>query len=478
VAELLRRLLWLVPVLALGSLPLFALLAAGLPPGAEHGSAPLFFNPEPRGAREHALTALEELAKGEAPGAAERLARVGGAALPHVLPQLSEFDAATQRRVALALAPVARRMGVARDAGVLDEPELAFAFWTRFWQDRSLDFQPTVVSRLTRRVTARATTLGSTDLVQLDTYALPELVRQLGEVRSEEDVARARRLLAVIGTITDRRWDLPPDASLARARETVTACRRWWDENRHWHDEVAGLRRVTATIVQTRYGRWALRTLRELTGLDTSRVGDQLRQGLRVSAPLLACCLFGTWLAGSLGAALLLSAESSVRRRLGLVSAAAIPLLLPALVLWPPRAWFGQALGTACWVSVLLGAVPAVHLGRRSVRALEPTGARTDAERQGAKAATRRDTLWVSFARVLHTAPLWAPATFVQSVSLVFALEWTSGLGGLGPRTIAALQNGDAPWLMALCLGLAALTAVAHILADGLQKRALGRATS
>jgi ABC-type dipeptide/oligopeptide/nickel transport system permease component len=60
----------------------------------------------------------------------------------------------------------------------------------------------------------------------------------------------------------------------------------------------------------------------------------------------------------------------------------------------------------------------------------------------------------------------------------VFALEWTSGLGGLGPRTIAALQNGDAPWLMALCLGLAALTAVAHILADGLQKRALGRATS
>ena len=92
------------------------------------------------------------VAKGTDPDAPERLAKLGGAALPFVLPRLEELTPEERARVTVALAPIARRMGVARDEAVLEDPVAGAAFWTRFWQDRSLDFRDVVVTRLIKDV--------------------------------------------------------------------------------------------------------------------------------------------------------------------------------------------------------------------------------------------------------------------------------------------------------------------------------------
>lgn len=457
--------MWVLPLLVIGSILTFALLAVGLPTSPEQRAVPLFFNPDPRGIRHHAAEALDALRAGEDPRAAEQLARLGGAALPHVLPQLEHLANDAQRRVARALAPVARRTGVARDEAVLDDPDASVRFWKRFWQDRSLDFQPTVVSRLVRRVAARSEALGSADLLQLDTYALPELVRQLGSIRHQNDVTRARRLLHIAGDITERRWLVADDASPEEARRAVTECRRWWDEHRALYTDVIGMSRLTATLTQTRYGRWALRTLREVTGLDTSFVGQDLARRARVTGPLLLCCMIGAWLLAAAGAALLAAAP----RRGGLLlrgaSALAIAALIPAAVLWPPRLGLEGAMAAACALSVLLGALPALHLGRGALAELLVAG--------GDKGSP--PPLGTLLRRALAAAPVWAPLAFAEAITLVFALEWSSGLGGVGPRTVLALQRGDVAWLMAVCLTLGVATAVVQIVADAALARSLRR---
>lgn len=456
----------MLPLLVVGSILMFALLAAGLPASPEHGTLPLFFNPDPRGIRQHASQALGALREGEDPSAAEQLARLGGAALPHVLPQLEGLEPDAQRRVARALAPVARRTGVARDEAVLEDPDASVRFWMRFWQDRSLDFQPTVVSRLVRRVAARSMALGGADLLQLDTYALPELVRQLGPIRTERDVTRARRLLRIAGDITERRWLVSANATPAEARRAVTECRRWWDENRHLYTDLVGVSRLTATLTQTRYGRWALRTLREITGLDASFVGQDLARRFRVTGPLLLSCMIGAWLVAALGAAAIaaLPGRSGPVARVG--SAVAITALVPAAVLWPPRLGLDGALGAACWVSLLLGTIPALHVGRGALAEL--AAHRGDRPGENAWRRVRRLAL-----RSLGAAPVWAPLVFTEATTLVFALEWTTGLGGVGPRTVGALQKGDVPWLMAVSLTLGVLAALVQILADAALARTL-----
>lgn len=454
-AETLRRLLWLVPLLGAASLVLFALLAAGLPAAEERKALPLFFNPAPRGIRDHVAEAVDGLRQGDSPEAADSLARLGGAALPLVLPELEQLDPPARTRIALALAPIARRTGVARDERVLDDPEGSVRFWNRYWQDRSLDYQPTVVSRLVRRVGARSLALGGADLVQLDTYALPELVSQLRSVRTQADVDRVRRLLRVVGEITERRWNVPAGASPAEARPVVTACRRWWDEHRHQYTDVAGLRRVTATVLQTRYGRWALRSLREATGIDSSPVAEELLRRARVTGLLLFCCVVGASLFGILTTTALATFPFRRERLTRLTLAACIALLLPAAVLWPPRN--GSALLTACALSLLLGAVPAIHLGRGAVSELSTPSLPTP---------SRKRLFWTSARAAASAATIWIPLVLAESATLVFALEWSLGLPGLGPRTVAALRVGDVSWLMAICLGLGASTALVQITAD------------
>lgn len=454
-AEALRRLLWLFPIFGIGSALLFSLLSWGL---AIPGEEPLFFNPNPRGVRERASEALEAVARDGDPEAARRLARLGGAALPHVLPRLESLPPAERGRVAVALAPVARRMGVARDEAILEDPVASAGFWSRFWQDRSLDFREAVVTRLVRRLSQRSLALRRSDLVQLDTYALPELVTNLGVVRTQEDAARASRLLRVVSEITGQPWTLAPNASPELARGAVTSCRRWWDEHRAEYTDISGLRRLSASVIQTRYARWTMRSLRELTGRDESELWQSLRSRAHVTSLLLGFSLLGGVAFGAFGAASALALLPRSTRALRSLAAVIAGLTVPAFAFWLPRG----TLATACVVSLLLGAAPALQLFLRDMdERLDYRGNHVLRSR----GAARR--IWALSRTSFILIPTWAPLALVEATAFAFVLEWSFQLPGMGPRTVEALHGADLDWLMAACLSLGVVTALTQIVADG-----------
>src|SRR6516164_4806371 len=110
-----EKLTFFVLSLALSSLVSFALFARLTDRGAgEPPSLPLLVNTHPHDGRDLTLAAVRETAAGgpQAEHGQKELARLGGAALPHVLPFLESLAPTARGRVAIALAPIARRMGV------------------------------------------------------------------------------------------------------------------------------------------------------------------------------------------------------------------------------------------------------------------------------------------------------------------------------------------------------------------------------
>src|SRR5262249_52709116 len=121
------------------------------------------------------------------------LVRLGGAAFPHLLPRFDTLEPAARTRVALALAPIAERMGIASPE-VLDTSQ-AVAFWNRFWADRGIDYHAANARRAARRLASHGTSMREVDLLELDTFALEQILAVLGElvpqVRSDrEAIAR------------------------------------------------------------------------------------------------------------------------------------------------------------------------------------------------------------------------------------------------------------------------------------------------
>ena len=122
----------------------------------------------------------------------ERLARIGGAALPHLLPHFDDIPPASRGRIALALAPVARRMGIGDEAD-LTQADRAALFWERFWEDRSVDFTEPAVRRSVQRITTRDSDLLEQEIRLVDTFALQQLMAALKTTRDPAALSRLTR---------------------------------------------------------------------------------------------------------------------------------------------------------------------------------------------------------------------------------------------------------------------------------------------
>jgi peptide/nickel transport system permease protein len=263
-----ERLTFLLLSFAAASLISFTLIAR-LSDRAHAGreQLPLLVNLSPRDARELTLAAVRRVAS-SGPSAGEasaELVRLGGAALPHVLPFLESLEPAARGRVALALAPVAQRMGVASELD-LDTSERAVVFFTRFWQDRSADFRAQAVRRKVQRLAERSLPLRRKEVIELDTFALGELLEALGRVRTPDDVRRVERLAPVLAHVTGVALGLPANPSVGAASELVT---RWHDwELDHGPDfaTLDGPGRLAAFVMQTRYFRFLASARRAVLG--------------------------------------------------------------------------------------------------------------------------------------------------------------------------------------------------------------------
>src|SRR5258708_35299682 len=154
----LRRALWSIPTLLATSLFLFFVTTLAPDPASLQGreaapgpaddprveearrarflDLPRFVNSEVQDVRSRARDALSHVAADDAKRAiGEReLRRLGGAALPFVLPEFETLAPDARGRVAVALAPLARRMDFER-ADDLSTPEAAALFWTRLSYD-------------------------------------------------------------------------------------------------------------------------------------------------------------------------------------------------------------------------------------------------------------------------------------------------------------------------------------------------------
>jgi peptide/nickel transport system permease protein len=235
---------------------------------------PVFLNLAPEDVRGRALAAMRAVAREDARNAERgsvELLRLGGAALPHVLPQLDSLEPAARGRVAYALGPLALRMGVASDEEV-SSPERALLFFGRFWQDRSIDFRPTTVRRAVERLAERSLTLRRDDVLHADTYALEALITALGEVRTTQDVARVARLNPVLMHVTGRGEALPRAPTILQAERAVERWQRLWLIEGADYTVLEGPRRVAALVTETQFGKWLAQALRWKLGRAQSGV--------------------------------------------------------------------------------------------------------------------------------------------------------------------------------------------------------------
>jgi len=476
----LRRILWIVPTLFVISVAVFWFLSATLGSGPLHAPddddheafgahrAPRFLNTRPTSVRERAQAAMHSIASDDESATAARreLARLGGAALPHVLPELDSLEPRGRSRVALALAPVGKRMNV----GTPEErssPEAAVLFWTRFWADRSIDFRPAVVKRAVARLGEKSTA-GRRDAVgQLDTFALSELVTAMGPVNGPDDVQRARRLAAAAARIADQPWRIPKEASVSEARSWVQRWQRWWLVHRTDFVTHDGAERVISMVSDTEYGRWA--TDAAVNRLGTTARGEPVLTVLversKVTLWLLGCGFAGGWL---VGIAVGLVGAAWARRLPDVVtgSAAVIIAALPVALL---GAWLGPE-GPAGWARALAAAVMVLTAGaivsrhqRSATRvALDQEYTRTARAFGAGRWQLARWSFRASSVAALSLIGVKLPALLTAA----FVLERALGLNGVGRVTLDAVATHDMAWLMALSLVLAASLSLLQIASD------------
>jgi peptide/nickel transport system permease protein len=479
--SVLRRLLWLGPAIVLMTMVTFGALSLALRVDGDGETLPLFFNPEPGAVERLAVRAVRTIAASPAPEpeAAAELARLGGAALPFVLPGLDSLSPDGRARVVAALRPLAARMGLEIDASW--EPSREVLFWSRFWEEHSIDYRPVVARRAVLRFVQKSTLLRDAEVRQLDTYALDELMRQMASVDDAADVDRIRRLSEIAldllsGPPAPRgAWSLSPGAGVDEARFVASTWTDWWGENRTRYRTYSGTGRVTAMLRDTRYGGWVMQAVRHDFGLlESGRpVAEALGEGALVSGPILTAGILGTFIGVALGGMTATLAERRSRRWLVVSFAlrAALPVVLAAVLV---SLWFGAA-ARQVWVGALLmflsGApVATLHRGAR----LETPGSdflRTLESFGVARWRLALTTLRLSSAAIV----VQLGAQLSTLITLTFVVEYALGLPGLGTSTIEALKQPDLNWLMAitiivaLCVGL--LQAVSDLLLTVLDPR-------
>ncbi len=442
-----RRLTWILLSFGLMTVLAFGLLSR-LIPEHRNASLPLYFNLEPRNVRDLSLAAFERLKRDPASAsAAAELSRLGGAALPFVLPELEKLEPELRERVALTMTPIAVRMEAAHPEELATGRQAA-EFWLRYWQDRSVDFREPVVRRLVERLSQRSLILRREDVLELDTYALPELIDALGSVRTEDDVRRARRLTSVLAHVADQPFVVERSMTPDEARRVVRQWRRFWEDHGADFTPLDGPHRVTSMVTQTAYGRWLASVLRGELG----RLND-----------------------GGTGVELLREAAPSTLPRLGLVPLfAALIAAAFAAALWKAPSPLSLLLATA---GLAIAGIPMIavllHQGGAGAGWLVSLLALYQGAGLGLSAANRSRTLEAGAAFGFRAATLVPLALLGPAMpfiaSSVLGAECALGLPGLGDELRRALARSDlhAAMAVALCAGLAA--AVTALLADSVR---------
>jgi len=496
-----RRILWSIPTLAATSLVLFFVTTLvpntpvtqrageGSDPGAwaravearrsSFADLPRFLNRHPQDVRSRAREAVAKVAAGDSSASPAVTARareagveldhLGGAALPYVIPALEALPPDARGRVAVALAPVAERMGLAAQADV-QQPETAALFWTRFWDDRSLDYARTAVARAMTRLLNHGSDLREHDLVALDTFALPDVIHAMSTTTDGQALARLTR---IAHHATGRGPLLEPDAEPGDVRRAVADWREWWFVHATDFIVLDGARRIGAVVSETRYGKWLRRATSGQLGLSAID-GEPIEAKLASRAPITA-----------LICALALLVSWTVAVPVGAIGA------------WRRGRAFDIASSAVLFLLYATPTFAVAELLRRVAGAFDVGGARialaVAALATGSMAATARwqraamlDVVGQDYVRTAHAkgVPGWRVLVvhalrnaLMPTLSLAalhvpallggaLVVEEVFALPGLGFETLRAVEAHDSAWLMAVILAASGTVIVSLVASD------------
>ncbi|HEY3594732.1 MAG TPA: ABC transporter permease subunit [Polyangiaceae bacterium] len=489
----LRRLLWVVPILIGVTLASFTLLSY-VPDPADDPTVlatltpeqavelrrsrfldlPRIFNEHPVDLAKRASDAVDQVATGgeRAAPAAALLAYLGGAALPYVLPRLDALGPAESTRVALSLSPVARRMGL--ETAEAADRSRAVAFWDRFWGERSIDFRAPNAYRAARRLSLRATEARESDLLELDTFALPQIMGALEELASAGDgagdrearVTAIRRLVDAASHATERDDRVGAGATEADALACLGRWREWWLSHETDFTAYSGMSRLLSMVSETQYAKWANRVLvlGFGAGSDRSPVLERMRDRAGPTLMVLAGAL-------ALAYALVLAVASARALRGGswidrsVSGASLLACITPTACL---ATWIASHMGggVLAGVAVLSLAIVPSPLAQLRTALLEENrrGYVTTARALGFGAARLlfRQTLREALLPIVALASVELPL----ALSGAFVVEKAFGLHGLGDETVRAVQTHDVAWLVGLVFVTSLTVTLASIGAD------------
>jgi peptide/nickel transport system permease protein len=471
----LRRAIWILPALVVTTLLLFgviARLARHGPPADDLPGAPtelpLFVNLQPRDVRALSMQAVGDIAEGRNAAAAEQLlVRLGGAALPFVLPQLDALGPDARGRLAIALQPVAERMGLA-SSSAFATPTKAVAFWTRFWEERAIDFKPSVVRRAVRRQAVHGSAARRAALLELDTYALSGLMAAVDRVETPDDVSRSARLLSVASHVTGREACVRPGMDVEQADRCVSRWREWWLVSRADFEEISGPERISAMLTETQYGLWALQalTLRLGVGPDGVTVLDRL---VGDAPRTIGLALVALLLANGLAFPLALIGAQWRRGIVDHATAFVTLLLLSAPIPLVAVALAHLMGGTFAWAAaataMIAGLITAPSRQQRLV-AIDELG--REWFRYGQACGIHPIRLLVVYVgRSSGALGIGLAALdFPLALSAACVVERAFGLRGLGSHLVRAVLERDVALLMAFGLSATVLHAVLLLLGD------------
>lgn len=465
---LLRKLLLLLPAFGLWTMALFWLLDAHLPGRDETESLPRFVELAPRTLESEASRALSEL-KSDASKGQRSLESLGSAGLVHLQGKLPSMDLETKRRFAVAAWPILEKMmkrGVSleevvgprgADARNLATSDDRLALLERYLSERSHDFRPLSVARLAQRIADRAGKMRAEELLSLDTYCVPHLMKQIGTVRTLADIARVERIAAIISEILGEDYRVKA-TSLEAAQSSATKLRRMWDLRGDafvTHDAISLL---LLPLEQTRFALWLRRSYREAMGLDSSPDLERLERSLSASRTRIILSGLGMLVIGPLLSTLLLSRRIRQSDRSGqrFDLRITLALLLSTSCLILPQSEFASGallLWCTVWVTVLhltKDAGSRLHWRERYVLSQRST--------------VRRLTSLLS--STLPLLPTLAPVLLPWCLFLCFSTESLRGSVGLGAELLLAARQGDLGFLMLASLLLTLILALLQLLSD------------
>lgn len=484
----LRRVLWAIPTLFGVSLVVFLLTSLLPAPESELDAEsahdpfavdrvrrerfldlPMFLNPQPRGVRDRALECAKHITEADslAPEATRELALLGGAAFPTVLPLLRQLPSEQAIRLALALAPIGRRIGRAGPE-VLDSRERSVTYWLHFWEDEELEFETPIVHRNVARLAQYGGALRRSDLALVDTFALQEIIPQMQLTR---DRAALRELTMAAAHCTGGGPVLPTDATEDELRLVLEFWRSYWFVHRDMHRELTSQSRLGAILTETRYAKWVGGALTGRLppahgGVARSRTSlDEIAHTLPITLSLVA-------LAALLSALLAIPLGVLGAYRRGRPIDVTLAFVLMGLHSLPPFAlaelfdtWLPKTSIVLPALALALGTVGVLSRTQRSalLEVLSSDYVRT-ARAKGSYGARLLvvHALRTALVPMLALAGLQVPVLFGGAVLVEDIFE----LPGTGRAVLEAIRHGDTGFVVVSVLAMALITSTTLVFAD------------